>query len=97
MRTGKPCSTGSGSPFMPRASIAVRPSVTASTGVPVVKPSTLVDAICWAPARTPASASRSASGTPRNTAFETSAPPTSLDTHVMVIGASTRRRARRSS
>lgn len=40
IRTGKPCAKGSGSPFMPKASRASRPSMTSSTGVPMVMPST---------------------------------------------------------
>ncbi len=40
IRTGKPWSKGRGSPFMPTASIASRPSMTSSTGEPRVMPST---------------------------------------------------------
>ena len=43
MRTGKPCSGGSASPFMPMASSAPRScSITTSVGVPVYQPSVLV-------------------------------------------------------
>ena len=40
IRTGKPCATGSGWPFIATASSASRPSMTVCTGVPDVKPST---------------------------------------------------------
>ena len=39
IRTGKPCSTGSGCPSIPTASMASRPSITAAVGVPIVIPS----------------------------------------------------------
>ena len=61
MRAGKPWTIGSGSPFMPMASIASRPSVTAAIGVPAVNPSALVDSSASAPSWTPASSSSSAS------------------------------------
>ena len=38
-RTGNPCSTGSGSPFIPTAISASRPSMSSSVGVPTVNPS----------------------------------------------------------
>ena len=41
MRTGNPCSGGSGSPFMPTARIALRSSSSTASGVDAVKPSTL--------------------------------------------------------
>ena len=40
MRTGKPCSTGSGSPFIPNASIASSTSSADRVGAPIVMPST---------------------------------------------------------
>jgi hypothetical protein len=39
IRTGKPCSTGSGSPFMPKASIASATSSAERVGAPIVIPS----------------------------------------------------------
>ena len=39
IRTGKPCSIGSGSPFIPIASMASRPSRMTAVGVPMVMPS----------------------------------------------------------
>ena len=41
MRTGNPCSGGSGSPFMPIARMALRSSSSTASGVDAVKPSTL--------------------------------------------------------
>ena len=76
MRTGKPWAKGSGSPFMPTASSASRPSMTSSTGVPIVMPST-ERATSWSacPPRdggwTPASSSRSARRTPSQRALPT--------------------------
>lgn len=55
MRTGKPRSSGNGSPFIPMASIAFDPgAMIDSTGVPHVHPSTLRVASWSAPGRTPA-------------------------------------------
>lgn len=101
IRTGKPWSKGSGSPFMPRASIASRPSMTVSTGVPMVMPSTERVMIWLAgPPRdggfTPASRSRSASRTPIHRALPTYGPPTSLDTQVRVMSRSMISRRNRS-
>ena len=59
MRAGKPCSAGSGSPFMPTARMASRPSVTAAMGVLAVQPSTERQTSWSAPGWTPARASRS--------------------------------------
>ncbi len=101
MRTGKPWASGSGSPFIPTASIASRPSMTSSTGVPSVMPST-DRATSWSagpPRRgglTPASRSRSARRTPIQRALPTYGPPTSLDTHVRVMSRSINSRASRS-
>ena len=64
MRTGKPCSTGSGSPFMPTQSSGSRPSSSAAIGVPIVMPSTERASSWSAPGRTPTSRSSGASGTP---------------------------------
>jgi hypothetical protein len=50
MRTGKPCSSGSGSPFMPMAKMALRSSCSTASGVPAVKPSMLRDSTMSAPA-----------------------------------------------
>ncbi len=97
MRTGKPCSSGSGSPFMATASIASRPSVTADVGVLQVQPSTERLRTCSAPACTPASSSSGASRTPVQRAVPTYGPPTSLDTQVRVMSRSTSGRRSRSS
>ncbi len=48
-RAGKPCLTGRGSPFIPTAIIAVRPSRAFSVGKPTVKSSTERPTICVAP------------------------------------------------
>jgi len=83
---------------MPIASSAPRASSSStSTGVPAVKPSTLVDSSWSDSARTPASTSSSRMGTPTNLAVEMSPPPTSLDTHARVIARSTSGRRRMSS
>ena len=72
MRTGKPCSRGSASPFIPTASSAPRSgSSTTAVGVPAVQPSTLVDRSWSAPSRTPASRRRSRRSTPTKRAVET--------------------------
>ena len=90
MRTGNPCSIGSGSPFIPMASSACRSgSVSASSGVPAVKPSSLVESTMSAPACGPASASRSRIGKPSQRALPARSPPTSLDTQVSVAMCST--------
>ncbi len=76
MRTGKPCAKGSGSPFMPSARRASRPSITSSTGLPIVMPST-ERATNWSAlppfegGLTPHSASSSASRTPIQRALPT--------------------------
>ena len=63
MRTGNPCSSGSGSPFMPTARIASSPSsVSDSSGVLAVNPSTLRDSTMSAPACGPACRSTSRTG-----------------------------------
>ena len=64
MRNGKPCSGGSGSPFMPTQSRGSRPSSRAATGVPIVMPSTERASSWSAPAWIPASRSSGTSGTP---------------------------------
>ena len=97
MRTGKPCSTGNGSPFIPNASRASRPSVIVATGVPDVHPSADVLFSWSASGCTPASSKMSASGTPSHFALPISLPPTSFDTHVSVMSRSTTLRFRRSS
>ena len=85
VRTGKPCSMGSGRPFMATASMASRSSVSTSTGVAHVHPSWEVCSTQSAPASTPTSASRSARRTPLQRALPTSPPPTSLLTQLRVI------------
>src|SRR5699024_6249605 len=59
MRTGNPCSKGSGSPFIAMASIASRSSVSAPIGVPIVMSSALVDSTASADGSIPMSASSS--------------------------------------
>ena len=97
MRTGKPCSSGRGWPFIPIASIASRPSITTDTGEPAVQPSDERLTNWSEPAATPASASRSRSGTPIQRAEPAYWPPTSLDTQVRVMSRSIIGRARRSA
>ena len=97
MRTGKPCSSGSGSPFMPTAMRASRfSSVSAPSGVPMVMLSALVVLTASAPSWTPARASRSRTGMPSQAALPTYGPPTSFDTQVRVMRLSTRRSLSRS-
>ena len=67
---------------------ALRSSVSASSGVPAVKPSVLVDSTMSAPGRTPASRSSSRTGQPVQIALPLRSPPTSLDTHISVTIAS---------
>ena len=98
MRTGKPCLSGSGSPFMPTASSASRfGSFNACSGVPIVMLSALVDFTASAPALTPASSSRSRIGMPSHVALPTYEPPTGFETQVSVMRRSIIRRLRRSS
>ena len=98
MRTGKPCSSGSGSPFMPTARMASSPSsVSDSSGVPAVNPSTLRDRTMSAPDCGPARRSTSRTGTPSHVALPSSSPPTSFDTHVRVIAYSSSPMPTRSS
>ena len=52
-RTGKPCSRGSGSPFMATATSATRPSKAYSEGKPEFQLSTERPTICVAPFCTP--------------------------------------------
>ncbi|MCY1233620.1 hypothetical protein D9M72_461700 [compost metagenome] len=84
-RTGKPCSSGNGSPFMPTASRASRVSVNASRGVPAVQPSLLRDSTMSAPLCGPAMASSSRTGQPSHSALPMRSPPTSLETQAMVM------------
>ena len=90
MRTGKPCSRGSASPFIPMAIIASRPSVATFSGVLIVMPSTSVDRIWSAVSPTPAMSSRSVRRTPSQRAPPTYGPPTSLETQVSVMSRSIR-------
>ena len=96
MRAGNPWTMGSGWPFMPMATMASRPSVTAASGVPAVNPSALVDSRASASSCTPASSSSSDRSTPSQVALPARSPPTGLDTHVSVIRRSTSRRLSRS-
>jgi hypothetical protein len=66
-------------------SSASRPSRSTSTGVPTVKPSTLVDNNMSASRCTPTSSRRSAIGKPTQVALPASSPPTSFETQVNVI------------
>ena len=98
IRTGNPCSSGSGSPFIPMATSASRSSSSRTgSGVPAVKSSALVERTASAPSRTPASRRRSPIGIPIQVALPTYSPPTGFETQVSVIRRSTRRRASRSS
>ena len=74
---------------MPIATIELRSSVTASSGVPADHLSALVVLIASAPALTPAIARRSLTSTPVQTALPTYGPPTSLETQVNVTRWST--------
>ena len=89
MRTGNPCSYGSGAPFMPTANSASRPSLSAASGVEALKPSELPESTMSASGRTPARRSTSITGTPSQVALPASVPPTSLETHVRVSTRST--------
>lgn len=90
MRTGKPWAKGSGSPFIPRASIESRPSMTSSTGLPMVIPSTERATSWWAGppfdgGLTPHWRRRSARRTPIHRALPTYGPPTSFETQASVM------------
>ena len=98
MRTGKPCSNGSGSPFMATAKMASRPSsVRELRGVDAVNPSTLSESTMSASPCGDARRSTSRIGTPCQIALPTSPPPTSFDTHVRVTPYSSRPMLTRSS
>ena len=98
IRTGKPWMTGSGSPFIPKASIASSTSSALRVGAPIVIPSSDRHSSWSLPGRIPFSRSRDASGTPIHRALPTSAPPTSLETQVSVMSRSiTSARSKRSS
>ncbi len=89
VRTGKPCSIGSGSPFIATASMALRlRSVSAASGVPQVQPSSEVCRTASAPSCSPASASSPANRTPLHQALPIRLPPTGLDTQFSVIQSS---------
>ena len=90
MRSGKPCSTGSGSPFMPKASIASSTSSAARVGVPMVMPSVERQTSCVLSDRMPFSRRRAPSGTPSQRALPARTPPTSLETQVSVTSRSIR-------
>ena len=90
MRTGNPCSSGSGSPFISTASIASRPSITTAAGLPTVNPSTERETSWSAAGSTPASSSKGFSGTPTQRALPMYGPPTSFETHVSVMSRSIR-------
>ena len=93
MRTGNPCSSGSGSPFISTASIASRPSITTAVGLPTVNPSTERETSWSAAGSTPASSSKGFSGTPTQRALPMYGPPTSFETHVSVMSRSISSRA----
>ncbi|MCY1367570.1 hypothetical protein D9M69_545130 [compost metagenome] len=96
VRTGNPCSMGSGSPFMATASIALRSSIIAASGVPQVQPSSEVCRTASASGWGPASARIAASRTPLHQALPIRSPPTSLDTQLSVIQSSVISRETRS-
>ena len=79
-RTGKPCSCGSGCPFIPTASSDARPSMTGSVATPRFIPLTSRMTIWVAPFCTPASLSRSASSAPCHRALPMKPPPTPSET-----------------
>ena len=85
IRTGKPCSSGSGSPFMPIARIALRSSCSTESGVPAVNPSMLRESTMSAPAVGIARFNSSRIGYPSHRALPIRSPPTSFDTHVRVV------------
>ena len=87
MRTGKPCSMGSGSPFIPMASNGSR-SASPSRGVLQVHPSTDVLKSWSAPGSMPARSSRGRSGVPSQRAVPMRSPPIGLETHMMVMSRS---------
>ena len=90
MRTGKPCTTGSGSPFIPIASIASSTSSAERVGAPIVIPSTDRQTSCVLAVRTPFSRRNAPSGTPSQRAVPARSPPTSLETQVRVTSRSMR-------
>src|SRR4051794_41401187 len=75
MRTGKPCSSGNGCPFIANASIDSRSSVRVPIGVPAVKPSLEVDLIASASDDGPAPAARPFTTTPDPTHLPSRHPP----------------------
>src|SRR6516162_8520167 len=85
IRTGNPCATGSGEPFIATASSASRPSMTACTGTPEVNPSAEVHSNWLAPARRPAWRSRLARLAPSHRALPIYGPATGLDTQHNVM------------
>ncbi|MNI53936.1 hypothetical protein D3C73_1087970 [compost metagenome] len=96
IRTGYPCSTGSGSPFMPMASMASRSSWRTSNGVDALKPSMDVESTMSAPSFGLALARTSRMGRPSHLAFPANFPPTGFDTQVRVTCDSIRSASRRS-
>lgn len=66
----------------------LRSSVSASSGVPAVKPSTLRDSTMSAPGFIPASRRSSRTGQPVQIALPLRLPPTSFETHMSVTIAS---------
>ena len=88
---------GSGSPFMPITSSAPRlRSMTTSTGVPAVQPSSLVENN-WSAPRDAGLVEQVAQRDTDEVGRGHVVPPTSLDTHVIVIVRSTSGRSRMSS
>ena len=90
IRTGNPCSSGSGSPFIPTASSASRLSVRTSSGVPAVQPSVLRDSTMSAPASAPPWPAAHGRANRASSALPIRSPPTSLDTQAMVTCRSVR-------
>src|SRR5437773_9077497 len=96
IRAGAPCFGGRSSPFIRRATREVA-SRAFARGTPTVYPSTHVNATHLSAAgATPASARRSARGTPFQRAVPTRFPPTSLLTHSRVANSSRRAGGRES-
>ena len=93
IRTGKPWTIGSGSPFIATASIASRPSIATAVGVPTVNPSTERPTIWSAPGSGSASSSSSRSGAPIHRALPMYGPPTGFETQVSVMSRSISGRA----
>src|ERR1700722_1583017 len=86
VRTGKPCATGGGWPFIAIASSASRwLSIAVATGVPEGKPSKEVQNNWVPPDLMPASCSSARRLAPSHFALPTYGPPTGFETQVSVM------------